>query len=518
VLSSADADRPAIAWGPLGAASALGLVLHLAVNAVDRYGIFRDEYYYLACADRLAWGYVDHPPLSIVLLAAVRSVLGDSLFALRLVPAFLGAGTALVSGLVARELGGAAFAQALAALLVTAVPGYLGLFGYFSMNGIDVLVWAVAFWIAARLASGADPRLWLALGALLGLGLLNKLSVLWLGAGLVVACAATGWRRHLRTPWPWLGGAIAAAVALPHALWQLAHGWPTLEFMRNAATHKNVALSPGAFLTGVTMEANPALAPLWIGGLVALLAGKRFGAHRWAAVLWLTVLAVLLASGSAKPYYALASLSLPFAAGAVAVEAWTAHGRARGVLRALVVTWTLAALALVAPFALPILSPERFVAWSRALGVTPRQAERSTLGALPQFFADRFGWRELAAEVGRIAAALPPEDRERAVIYTTNYGRAAALEYWADEYDLPPVISGHNSYWTWGPGDTRGEVVIVVDDEPEESQRRDFEEVVTAGAKRCEWCMPYENDVPIRVCRGLRAPLEQVWPRLRHFI
>lgn len=510
--------RPAVAWRWLPGLAGLNVALHLAVNAAGGYGIFRDEYYYLACANRLAWGYVDQPPLSIFLLAIERALAGDSLFAVRLLPALLGGATVLLGGLIARELGGRALAQALAALLIFAVPGYLGAFGYYSMNGIDVFLWALAAWLAARLAGGADPRLWLGLGAVLGLGLLNKISVLWLGAGIGAGALLTPWRRQLGTPWPWLGAALAGLLALPHVAWQVARGWPTLEFMRNAAAEKNVALDPLSFLGGVTMEVNPALAAFWIAGLAGLLFLGRLRRQRWAAIAWLTVIAILLASGSAKPYYANASFPVLFAAGAVVVETLGARGRAWRWLGPLALAHTVAAFLFVVPFALPVLSPERFVAYSRALGIAPQQHERSALGALPQFFADRFGWRELAAEVGRVVRALPAEDRREAVIYTTNYGRAAALEYYAEDYDLPPVISGHNSYWYWGPGDASGRVVLVVDAQSEESLRSDFEEVTTAGTTRCRWCMPFENDVPIRVCRGLRVPLADVWAGLRRFI
>ncbi len=510
--------RPELARGWVFGLAAANVALHLGINAADGYGIFRDEYYYLACASRLAWGYVDHPPLSIVLLAIERAVLGDSLFAIRVLPAVLAGAATLLGGLLARELRGGAVAQVLAALLLFAVPGYLGAFGYYSMNAIDVVVWALALLLVARLAGGADPRSWLLLGAVLGLGLLNKIGVLWLGAGIFAGVVLTPLRRQLARPWPWLGALIAGLIALPYLRWQIAHGWPTAEFMRNAAAEKNVRFEPAAFLAQVALEMNPALAPFWLAGLAALLLGRRLRPQRWAGWCWLTVLAILLASGSAKPYYANASFPLLLAAGAVAVERLGSRGRAWRWVVPLALTHSSIALLVVLPFALPVLPPARFVAYSRALGVVPRQQERSALGALPQFFADRFGWRELAQEVARVHHALPEAERREAVIYTTNYGRAAALEYYAREFDLPPVICGHNSYWSWGPGEASGRIVLVVDDEPEESLLQDFAEVATAGGRRCTWCMPFESDVPIRVCRGHRAPIRDVWPQVRRFI
>ncbi len=512
-MTEPTAEQPTFERLPVLGLAAFSVALHLAANAADTYGIFRDEYYYLACANRLAWGYVDQPPLSILLLAIQRAVLGDSLFAIRVLPALLGGATVLAGGLLAREFGGRRFAQTFAALLLCAVPGYLGAFGYYSMNSVDVFVWSFAVLLVARLANGADRHLWLVLGLLLGLGLLNKVSVLWLGAGLFLGVTLTPLRRHLAGPWPWLAGGVAGVLALPYALWQARNGWPTIEFVRNAALEKNIAFDPGSFLIGVAMEINPLLVLFWIAGLAGLLFARHLRAQRWAAWCWLAVLAILVASGTAKPYYANASFPALYAAGAVVTERV-----ARRWARALVVVYTAAAMLFVLPFALPVLSPASFVAYSQAVGVAPKQQERSALGALPQFFADRFGWRQLAREVSRIYHSLPGDEQREAVIYTTNYGRAAALEYYAGEYDLPPVLSGHNSYWFWGPGSASGKVVLVVDDEPEESLLESFEEVATAGAKRCEWCMPFESDVPIRICRRLRGRFEEEWPRVRRFI
>src|SRR6185295_11904019 len=169
--------------------------------------------------------------------------------------------------------------------------------------------------------------------------------------------------------------------------------------------------------------------------------------HRWAAWVWLVILTILLSSGSAKPYYANASFPVLFAAGAVVVERLTSRGRRGYWVRTLAVSYVICALLFVLPFALPVLPPASFVAYSRRMGIAPKPQERSALDALPQFYADRFGWRELAAEVSRIYHTLPADEQRAAVIYTTNYGRAASLEYFADEYGLPPVLSGHNSYW-----------------------------------------------------------------------
>ena len=227
-----------------------GFVVAVQLVTGPAYGLFRDELYYLACADHLAWGYVDQPPLSIAVLAAVRALLGDSLPALRLVPALLDGVLVLLAADLARTFGGGRFAQALAGLAVAVTPVFLAMCGFYSMNAFDLVFWSLAVLIVARIIAADDRRGWLPLGIVLGLGLENKISVLFLGAGLAVALVVTPLRRHLRRREPWLALAVALLLFVPHVVWQAQHGWPTREFIANATRYKNTALSPLDFFLG----------------------------------------------------------------------------------------------------------------------------------------------------------------------------------------------------------------------------------------------------------------------------
>lgn len=509
----------------LVAVPAAKLLLHLAT--LGGYGVFRDELYYLASTDRLAWGFVDHPPLSIALLALVTGLLGESLPAVRLVPALAGAAAVLVVGLTARRLGAGVFGQAVAMVAMLAAPLYLALHHIYSMNALDVLVWALAAYLLLGVLERPTPGRWAVLGLLLGLGLQTKISVLWLGAGLAVGLLATRrGRRLLATPGPWLAGALALVLFLPYVLWNAAHGWPTLEFMANAAAFKMVARSPAAYLADLALSMNPLTLPVWAGGLALLLAGglerERRGEVRvlgWAAA---TVLLILLLTGSAKVSYAAAPLTWLFAAGGPAVEAalrrlLEGSPRAAPAARGAVLLLLLASGAALAPLALPVLPVEGFLAWSRALGLAPSAEERHEVGALPQFFADMHGWEELVAEVERVVAALPAEDRERAVVFGQNYGEAGAVDVLGRSRGLPPAISGHNSYWLWGPPPGAGaEVVVVLGDDREDLEAL-FHRVERAGTVECDYCMPYEDDLPVWVARDLRGDLRELWPAVRSF-
>ena len=194
------ASQPELASGILGVLAAVKLLVHLP--AIHRYGYFRDELYYLASTEHLDWGYVDHPPLSIAILALVRAVLGDSLAAIRIVPVLTGVATIVLVGMLTRRLGGGRFAQGLAALCALMSPVFLGQNRYFSLNAFDLFFWTLAAWALVRALDGGGDRHWVVLGVVLGLGLLNKISVLWLGAGLLVGLLLTPHRRVLRTIGP----------------------------------------------------------------------------------------------------------------------------------------------------------------------------------------------------------------------------------------------------------------------------------------------------------------------------
>lgn len=484
---------------------AVVVVVEMAFGA--RYGVFRDEMYYLACADHLALGYVDHPPLSIAVLAGVRALLGDALPALRIVPALLAGGLVVITGLIARTLGGGRFAQALAALAAAIAPLYLAVGGFYSMNGFDLVFWALAIWLFARIIAEDSPGLYLPLGLVLGLGLENKISVLFLGAGLAAGIVATPLRRHLRRREPWLALALVAVLFLPHILWQIANGWPTLEFMANATRSKNVALSPLAFALEQILQIHPFNAVLWIAGLVWLLAGR----FRAVGIVYLVAFAILVVSHG-KPYYLGPAYPQLLAAGALLVERLR-----RAWLRGAVAAALAAGGALTAPLVIPVLPVDTLIAYQKALGLAPAAAEHQALGPLPQHFADRFGWEEMTAAVAAIYRSLPDDERARVVIVADNYGEAAALTYHGRRFGLPPAVSQHNNYFLWGPGRDRVDVAIIVGMRAEDLRDAwgDIQEVPWVGSP---YAMPYETARPILVCRGLRLPLDEAWRAGRRFI
>lgn len=492
--------------------------LHAVVGG--RYGYFRDELYYLACTDHLALGYVDHPPLSIALLWMMRRLLGDSLTAVRLLAWLSMAGTVFTTGLLAGELGGGRVAQVLAALCVLVGPVYLAVGHFYSMNALDVLIWTLSAFAFARALVSGRPSWWVVLGVLLGLGLENKISVLWLGAGMGAGLVLTPARRWLATPWPWVAGAIAAALFVPHLVWQVRNGWPTLEFMRNATTLKMVRVSPLEFVVNEIVVQHPVTFPIWAAGLVFLFVAPRTYSetrppHRALAWLFAVPALILIASSTSRANYLSPAFPVVFGGGGVVFGRWLA--RARPWAAVAVAAVLLAFGAATAPLGLPLLQPDSFVAYVRALKLTPPAEEHQRPGLLPQHYADQFGWRDLAVKVGEVYFSLSPADREKCAIFATNYGRAGAIDFFGRPLGLPRAIGGHNNYFLWGPRGYTGEVMIVIGGSVKD-HAADFAEVKQVGVTSCRYCMPYEDGVPIYLCRGLKKPLSEVWPSVKEYV
>jgi hypothetical protein len=483
---------------------------------LTEYGYFRDELYYLASLRHLDLGYVEHPPLFIYLLAAWTSLWGESLAAVRSLAVLAGTAHVAVVGLMVRSLGGRSLAQGLAAVAVAFMPIYLGTQHLYTMNVFDQLLWALVGLACIPLFRDGEPRHWILLGCLLGLGLMNKISVLWLGAGIGVAVLVTR-RKSLLTRWPWIAAATAFLFLLPYLFWQAAHGFPLLEFMRNAAERKMQQVGIGDFLLGQVLVTNPFALPLFVAGIVGLLALRTLRPAAWAGMIALTVAVILIAAGNSKSYYMAGAYPFLLVPGAIALERLCERGwRLR-------MGWayagTIAATGLLmAPFAIPLLPVEQYIRYASAVGVTPPADERMRLGPLPQGFADMFGWEGFVAEIARAYQALGPEDRARCAIVVKNYGEAGAIDLFGPRYGLPRAISGHNTYWIWGPGSATGEVILMVGGKGEE-EREWFASVEVVGRTPDHpYAMPYERNRTILLCRGLKIPMRQAWERAKEFL
>ncbi len=464
------------------------------------YSYFRDEFYFLACGRHLAWGYVDHGPMVALQARLTTLLFGQSVFGIRVLSAAAGAMVIGLCGFLTWALGGGRAAQALAMSGLVFAGVYLGVDGFLSISSPEPIFWMGCILALLLLQRGASPRsCWLAVGACAGLGLLNKPSMLFFLAALMAALLLTPERRVLRTPWFVAAALLALLIVLPFLLWQVHHHWATWEFLHNGRIKgKNVALGPVAFLWAQIGQMQPVNALLWIPGLLALLLVKGFRPFRWIGVTYLLFLAVMMAL-HAKDYYLAPIYPMLFAAGAIFWEQRKSQRTSineQSLFAFPVYTSVLLVTSfLLLPMASPVLPPALWVRYTHALHLVPSEPETLKTSALPQFYADRFGWQQMATLVVDGYRSLPSEERKEVCIITNNYGEAASLEFLGRQMEpaLPPVISGHNNYWLWGMrGCTGKKLIAVVHDTPEELKQR-YRSVKILGTVSDPLAMPYEH-------------------------
>jgi hypothetical protein len=491
-------------------AAAATFVFHLVAN--PHYGFFRDELYFIICGRHPALGYVDVPPV-VPLIAAGSQIFGISLVALRATAAIFAAAGVFVSCRLVRAWGGGAFAQTLTAIVVALTPVLCAFGEKVGPDMVGLWLWPLAALYVTR-AIDENPRWWLAAGAALGVSCEAKYSVVFFGAALVAGLALSPSRRALRTPWFAAGLALAALVALPNFLWQAAHGFPMWQLLRDAQiTGKNVVLSPAAYVAQQILITNPLLAPVWIAGLVRAFADARL---RWVGWTYVLLLAAMIALHG-KNYYPADVYPLLVATGALTIERWTQRATiARPVVAVAAVLFSLWMIPLVEP-----ILPEQTIAnydaaLQRALHLSAASEVHRPV-SIGQDFADMHGWPQLAALVARVYDSLPPAERSRAAIVASNYGEAAAIDFFGGPYRLPPVLSGHNNYWLWGTHGYDGSVVVDVNGDCG-AQGHFFRSSVRAATFDAPWIMSYEQNIPIMICRGIRVPLAQIWPEMREYI
>ncbi len=480
------------------------------------YGLFRDEFYYIECSKHLAWGYVDQPPLSLFILYVSRAVFGESILGIRILSYAVSCGTVFISGLIAREMGGKKFSQILTQVCVVFSPVVLGGGSIYSMNSFDVFFAASAFYTLVKLIRTENLKLWLVFGIISGIGLQNKLSFLFIGFGTAVSLLLTKNRKYFLTKEIYIGALIALIIFLPHLIWQIQNGFPTIEFMRNAAERKNVRLGFAEFFVGSMMEMNPLYIILLLAAGWFLFfdrEGKRFS---FLALTYLVVLTVFVLNHG-KPYYMGILFPPMIAAGVVGADSFIERHLKR-IGRIILLAILVPSFVIITPFAIPVLSIEGYIKYSETLGIKPPSQERLRSSILPQFFADRFGWKEMAEKAGKAYNKLTDAEKKNAVIFAQNYGEAGALNYYSKEFGLPErIYSPHNSYWFWGPPAMDEKTVAIIVGSNLKDNGEWFEEVGLSESHRNRYGMPYEN-VDIFICRKIKIPIKTAWRELKDFI
>ncbi len=390
----------------------------------------------------------------------------------------------------------------------------MGMFGLYTMNAVDIFLWSLLFYLIFRLIETKNPLFWIWIGFVIGIGLLNKISMGWIAAGLFVGVLATPLRSWLKTPYPWIAAGIALLLFSPYIIWNVQHDFAHLEFAGNASRNKYASQNAMTFFSGLFVNYNPLTAPLWLSGFWILFRRKE---REYRALFYaiLTVLAILLINVHSKSEYFNPAMVILSAAGSVGLE------RILNTFWKKAAAWVYLGLivltgALLTPFAIDILPVKTFISYIRASGQQPVSAEGIPLNDLPQHFADRFGWREMAVSVSRAYESLSDEEKKQTLIFGQNYGEASAVNFYGKELGLPKAISGHNSYWVWGPGNTEPEVIIIIGGN-KQGHEQIFESVEESLVHTHPYAISYESNLPIYICKGLTLPIDSAWVRAKHY-
>lgn len=518
-MDTADSTPPAIVgakrtWPALPRPDGVATVaiavaaVHLATGA--GYDAHRNELYFLACGLRPDFGYVDQPPL-VPLIAAATQAFGVNIWLLRLPAAIAAVGLVFLCAAFARLLGGGQRAAIIAALAASIAPGLAGLMSKLTTSTFEPIAWTAAAYLLARALLRERPTDLLWMGLVAGLAMEAKWGIaVWLGA-LAIGIVATPARRILLWPQTWGGAAIALALTAPNLVWQWTHGWPFFEVINHhLQTQRQYTGAPWEFAWRQANAMNVALLPLWLAGFVAPFAWRPLAAARFLSIGFALAGAFYWARNGTN-YYLFPVFPTMFVVGAVACERLSAR---------VSVAWMGAAIAYSAylsPVVLPILDPPTLQRYMDAAGLRPRPFQAAAEGApLTQGFSDEVGWRDMVAGVAEAYRALPEQDRAKAAVMASNYGEAAALDIYGPTAGLPRPIGAHNQYWLWGPREHDGSVILHAGGDPERWRRR-CRSVDIVGAFGGPFVMPYENNKSIFVCRGLRLPLSELWPRLRRY-
>ncbi len=475
-------------------------ILHLLVNG--QYGYFRDELSYLDDIKRLDWGYVDHPPLTPFLGSIAHFFFQDSLVGLRLVPALASAGVLFFTGLIAREFGGRRLAQIAAVLCLLSSPVSL-IFGVlFQAAALEQLFWIICCFLLVRLLKTDNPKLWLAIGLIIGLSALNKYSIAFFVVGTVVALLLTPTRKHLLTLWPWLGAALAGLLFLPNLFWLIQHNFISLEYTRSInARDVSIGRADNFLPEQFYQIINPVTVPLWLAGLYYLLVKEP--RYRLIGFSYLIVLVLLLVL-QGRSYYLAPAYPVIMAAGSVMLEQWLLKGsRLKFAYLGLLIVASLVFM----PLGLPIL-PVGSDPWRTVIKVNDT-------------FAEMIGWEELVGSVGEFYQGLPPQERANTAILAGNYGEAGAINLYGRAYGLPQAISPVNSYYYWSQGRLKADTYIILG-----YTRRginqlqalcgEVQPVVTTVTNRYN-IENEETRYQIYLCRNLKTPLVEAWPDMKRY-
>jgi hypothetical protein len=480
-------------------------VVHMVF--AGNYGYFRDELYYIVSGTQhLSLGYVDFPPFIAYVAALLNVVSKDSLFSIHIVSATDQALLVFVAGMIARELGGGRRAQLLAAVATLVTLVFLADGSIFTPDSFDQLWWSLFAYLVIRIVRRREPKLWIVAGLVVGIGLLTKLTFFFfVGALLLSFLAIPSSRKYLRSKWIVIGGLLSIAFILPMIYWNSINGWPMVHFYLEFR-HDISGGGPLNFFSTQLAGISFLNFPIFAIGLYFYLRTNE-GSQLRALGLSYILLYVFMTILDMKPYYLAPIYPMLYAGGALLIEKSSISKK--GVFRWFgsrpFITCLIVVAILLAPLAMPILSPSTLVSKYGA----------STYETSP--LPDRFGWSIMVSNLSQAYNTLPNNERSQACVFTENYGEASAVNFLGRSLGLPEAISGHNNYYVLGPDSCTGKVLITVGYSLSDDQKS-FANVTLLTTINCQYCISYESNLPVYLCTNPNfSSLALAWPLVRHY-
>lgn len=416
-------------------------VIFIAMHAATSgpYGFHRDELATLDDARHLEWGFVAYPPLTPAAGRLGLALFGISTLGVRILPIVALAVALVVAGLIAGELGGSRRAQVLTLLTVAFIPIVTIQTAVLQYVSFDYLWGVLLTYFILRLLNTDDMRWWVAIGAVIGLGMMTKYTMAFFVTGLVGGLFVTGMfdkniRRHLRSRWLWMGVALSLIIFLPNLIWQVQHHFISLDFLRHIHTRDvGQGRTRGFLPEQLYVCVSAGLAPLAFMGLWFFFSerGRKYRLLGWMFVLTL----VLFVVAQARSYYLGPLYPVLLAGGSVVWERWVESSPRKWAWTIQGVTWCLVLTSAVFSFALfaPI-APINSALWN-------------TTGKIQDNFKEEIGWTDLVGTAAHVYDSVPVNERAGTGIIVGNYGEAGAINLLGKKYDLPSAISGTNSAW-----------------------------------------------------------------------
>ena len=490
---------------------------------IKGYGFFIDEFYYIACANNPAAGYVDHPPLAPLLLTVFQFFFGDSIYAVRILPALAASASVFFTGIITKEIGGGKFAQLLAACAMATSPTIIAFGGFYSMNAFEPLLAILLLYFTIKMIKKDNPKLWIVLGIIMGIGMMNKHTFGVFIIALVLSLLLVGRWRLVINKWFALGALCGLIIFLPNIIWQVLNNYPSLEFYRNISADKNVYTPPVAFILGQVMGMSPANVIIWLPGFLFLLFSKRTKDFRFLGILFISLFLFMMLTGTSRSDRLAFAYPAAFAGGGLLFAHIILRFNAKW-LRGVLIVFLFSGLALALPIILPYFNYSTVESYVKMLGYNT-ELEKGNKPPIPQLLADRIGWEEKFKLVLSAYQSLSDEDKKQTIIAAGNYGQAGALELFGKDYNFPPVVCGHNTYYLWSKKilskESIGKETILLKlgyGSEFNGLKKSFESVeIFPGEYENPYVTFHENHLKVFVCRNPKVPYAQLLERAKFY-